>query len=481
MVDILFLSLCHSKPCRIISSQNIFVTNSTTNFFGVPRNLVKRSPGRVQFALLFRKKVNMQLSLEDCFKILPKGGVASAKGFETGGVVAGLKSSGQLDLALILSTVEASVAGVFTKSIIKAAPVLLCQRFLQDTRGRATCILINSGQANAATGEEGLRDAFAISDLVSAHLPDTRPNQVFVASTGVIGKRVDLSRIEKAVPSLIAKLGHSEEHNMEAARAIMTTDLVPKYISVQWESNGRVVTLGGMAKGSGMIHPNMGTMLSFLTTDIAINTSLLQEMLQKAVSKSFNAITVDGDTSTNDTVLIMANGLSRVSVVENSPEMETFEKALTWCCEYLAKAIARDGEGATCLVQVEVSGTVTDEHAQTIARKISSSTLWKAAVYGRDPNWGRILAAAGTAGVEFDARQVSLWLGEYRLMKDGLPLTFDKATVRNYMQAAAEAKYLSGEDQVNVYLKVGDGIGYGKAWGCDLSYDYVRINAEYTT
>ncbi|GJD09574.1 Arginine biosynthesis bifunctional protein ArgJ [Galdieria sulphuraria] len=336
--------------------------------------------------------MNVQLSTEEYFQVLPKGGVASAKGFKTGGVVAGLKSSGQLDLALVLSTVEASVAGVFTKSIVKAAPVLLCERFLKDTKGKATCILINSGQANAATGEEGLQDALDMSDIVSSCLPEIPPTQVLVASTGVIGKRVDLSRISKAVPSLVTKLGHSDEHNMEAARAIMTTDLVPKYISVQWESNGRVATLGGMAKGS------------------AIDSSLLHEILQRVVNKSFNAITVDGDTSTNDSVLIMANGSD---VVLRVP------------CQGHRKRR-------------------TDEDAQRIARKVSSSTLWKAAVYGRDPNWGRILAAAGSAGVDFDAKQVSLWLGEYRLVKNGLPLSFDKATVRSYMQAAAEAKYLSG-------------------------------------
>ncbi|EME32151.1 bifunctional glutamate N-acetyltransferase / amino-acid N-acetyltransferase [Galdieria sulphuraria] len=483
MVEILFFSLCHSKPCRNIPSQSTLVSNFLyrNSFFGAGRTLVRWSSTRTKLALVFYTKMNVQLSTEEYFQVLPKGGVASAKGFKTGGVVAGLKSSGQLDLALVLSTVEASVAGVFTKSIVKAAPVLLCERFLKDTKGKATCILINSGQANAATGEEGLQDALDMSDIVSSCLPEIPPTQVLVASTGVIGKRVDLARISKAVPSLVTKLGHSDEHNMEAARAIMTTDLVPKYISVQWESNGRVATLGGMAKGSGMIHPDMGTMLSFLTTDIAIDSSLLHEILQRVVNKSFNAITVDGDTSTNDSVLIMANGLSRVPVEENSPELKIFEKALMWCCEYLAKAIARDGEGATCLIQVEVSGTSTDEDAQRIARKVSSSTLWKAAVYGRDPNWGRILAAAGSAGVDFDAKQVSLWLGEYRLVKNGLPLSFDKATVRSYMQAAAEAKYLSGEDQVNVYLKVGDGFGYGKAWGCDLSYEYVRINAEYTT
>jgi len=427
MVALSFLYWHQSKPC-IQNPQNFvgYVTREKKCVFISTKQ--KRSLFQSQISQLFRTK--MQVSVESCFKVLPRGGVASPRGFRTAGVVAGLKSSELPDLALILSSVEASVAGVFTKSIVKAAPVLLCENFLQDTKGRATCILVNSGQANAATGEEGLRDAFDMSDIVASYLPETSPNQVLIASTGVIGKRIDVSLIDKALPDLIGKLGNSDEHNMDAARAIMTTDLVPKYISVEWECKGQVVTLGGMAKGSGMIHPNMGTMLSFLTTDISISPCLLRLLLQNAVDKSFNAITVDGDTSTNDTVLIMANGLSNVTVEPNSPEMELFEKALTWCCEHLAKSIARDGEGATCLMQVEVTGTSTDHDAQTIARKIASSTLWKAAVYGRDPNWGRILAAAGSAGVNFDPSQVSVWLGEYHLMKDGLPLSFDKAAVR---------------------------------------------------
>eukprot|EP00871_Galdieria_phlegrea_P005928 jgi/Galph1/822/GphlegSOOS_G5548.1 len=422
--------------------------------------------------------------LKQNIKILSQGGVTSALGFLAGGMTAGLKSSGQPDLAIILSEQHSSVAGVFTQSYVKAAPVILCQNFLAESNGTCKCIIINSGQANAATGEKGFEDAQKIVSFLASQLPSTLTNEVLMASTGVIGTRINVPLVQQSIPSLVERAGKTSSHGLEAAHAIMTTDLVPKHIAVQWNCFGRKVTLGGMAKGSGMIHPNMATMLGFITTDIEIQPSILQYFLKRAVSKTFNMISVDGDTSTNDTVLIMANGMSQVTLdssMIHSNEANLFEEALITCCEYLAKAIARDGEGATCLLQVEVNGTNDNESAQRIARAVASSTLWKAAVFGRDPNWGRIIAAAGAAGVPFEIKELSVRLGNFELMKNGLPLQFDKLVVSNYMKSAAQARYMSGDDQINVCVQVGKGQGVGVAWGCDLSYDYVKINAEYTT
>jgi glutamate N-acetyltransferase/amino-acid N-acetyltransferase len=285
--------------------------------------------------------------------------------------------------------------------------------------------------------------------------------------------------LKAGIPQIVAAL--SETGGDSAARSIMTTDLVPKTIALETVIDGRPVRIGGMAKGSGMIHPNMATMLAFVTCDAAVSTPLWQQMLSRAANKSFNQITVDGDTSTNDSLIALANGQSRTTaIMEMGKEAHELEAMLTTVCQYLAKAIARDGEGATCLVEVQVSGAADDESARKIARTIAGSSLVKSAIFGRDPNWGRIAAAAGRAGVSFHQEHLRIKLGDFLMMENGQPLSFDRSAASNYLRQAAAGAYLK-EDTVLLSVCIGNGSGSGIAWGCDLSYDYVKINAEYTT
>lgn len=282
------------------------------------------------------------------------------------------------------------------------------------------------------------------------------------------------------IPTLVANL--SEEGNEAASNAIITTDLVTKYMALETMIEGRPVRVGGIAKGSGMIHPNMATMLSFVTCDAAVSTVLWQQMLTQAANESFNQITVDGDTSTNDSLIALANGQSRTPAITEmgSKNAQTLQGMLTAVCQHLAKAIARDGEGSTCLVEVQVSGAPDDEGARRIAKTIVGSSLVKSAIFGRDPNWGRIAAAAGRAGVTFRQEDLRITLGEFIMMENGQPLDYDRNAASNYMKQAAQGAYLK-EDTVLISVCVGNGSGNGMAWGCDLSYDYVKINAEYTT
>ena len=289
-----------------------------------------------------------------------------------------------------------------------------------------------------------------------------------------------MEALRSGIPQLVA--GLSENGNEAAAKAIITTDLVSKEIALETTIDNRPVRVGGIAKGSGMIHPNMATMLSFVTCDAAVSTGLWQEMLSQAANESFNQITVDGDTSTNDSLIALANGQSRTPAITdiNSKNAQILQKMLTAVCQYLAKAIARDGEGATCLVEVQVSGAPDDQSARRIAKTIVGSSLVKSAIFGRDPNWGRIAAAAGRAGVKFHQEDLRISLGEYVMMENGQPLQYDRTAASNYMKEAAQGAYLQ-EDTVLISVCVGNGSGNGIAWGCDLSYDYVKINAEYTT
>lgn len=405
------------------------------------------------------------------------GGVTAPKGYKAAGMKAGLKPSGTPDLALVLSEVDAIAAGVFTTSVVRAAPVDYCRQRLQ-TKASARAILCNAGQANAGTGEQGWIDTIESAQLLAQTL-NISSDLVLIASTGVIGQRIKMEQLRAAIPSLVAQA--SEDGGDAAAKAICTTDLVPKSIALETTFGDRVVRMGGMCKGSGMIHPNMATMLAFVTCDAAVSPHLWQQMLSRAADRSFNQITVDGDTSTNDSLFALANGASRTpAITEMSPEAEKLEAMLTEVCQYLAKAIARDGEGATCLVEVEVSGTKDEISAQQIAKTIVGSSLVKSAIFGRDPNWGRIAAAAGRAGVPFEQENLRIQLGNFLMMENGQPLPFDRAAASDYMKKAAAGAYLK-EDTVLIAVSVGNGPGSGKAWGCDLSYDYVKINAEYTT
>ena len=405
------------------------------------------------------------------------GSVTAPRGYRAAGITAGFKPSGLPDLALIVSDVDAIAAGVFTTSVVRAAPIDYCrQRLLAKHSARA--ILCNAGQANAATGDQGWADAVE-SALLLAEALNIPAESILLASTGVIGQRIKMDALRAGIPKLVAAA--SETGGDAAAGAIITTDLVPKSIALETMIDGRPVRMGGIAKGSGMIHPNMATMLAFVTCDAAVSTSLWQEMLSRAADKSFNQITVDGDTSTNDTLIALANGQSRTpAITEMGADAEKLEAMLTEVCQYLARAIARDGEGATCLIEVQVSGAHTDEDARKVARTIAGSSLAKSAVFGRDPNWGRIAAAAGRAGVHFDQQDLRIQLGDFLLMENGQPLPFDRAAASNYLKTAAAGAYLK-EDTVLIAVSIGNGSGSGKAWGCDLSYDYVKINAEYTT
>lgn len=437
---------------------------------------------------------------------IASGGVTAPKGYKAAGIAAGLKPSGAPDLALILSETDAIAAGVFTTTRVRAACVDYCRQRLQS-KASARAILCNAGQANAATGEQGWQDALESANILGAELK-IPADSILLASTGVIGQRIRMDALRSGIPKLVEAV--SAEGGEVAAKAIMTTDLVSKSIALETTIGDRPVRVGGIAKGSGMIHPNMATMLAFITCDAAVSTSLWQQMLGRATDKSFNQITVDGDTSTNDTLIALANGQSRTAAItEMGASAEKLEAMLTEVCQYLAKAIARDGEGATCLVEVQVSGAPDERAARRVARTIAGSSLVKAAIFGRDPNWGRIAAAAGRAGVSFQQKDLQIKLGEILLMDCGQPLEFDRQSASNYLRQAANgtikqfdstqmgnelldpggqpvAISRGADDQrldnpVVIKVLLGSGSGTGVAWGCDLSYDYVKINAEYTT
>ena len=391
------------------------------------------------------------------------GGVTAPQGFRAAGLAVGLKPSGKPDLALLLAPEGAVCGGAFTTSVVRAACVDLCSERLESSGGRVRAALINSGQANACTGDRGLID----SQRATAALADRLGldvEEVLICSTGVIGVPIPMPTLLAGLdPLTIALADHGGE---AAAQAILTTDLVEKQVALEADLNGRRVCIGGMAKGSGMIHPDMATMLGFFSCDAGVDPPLWQAMVHRAVKRSFNAITVDGDTSTNDTVLAFAAG-----AVLADDQYDVLEEGLTAAMQHLAKAIARDGEGATCLIEVQVEGAVDDASALSVARTVCSSSLVKTAVHGRDPNWGRIVAAAGRSGVLFDPEAVALWIGGHQLMQAGQPVAFDRDA------ASASLR----EDKVLIHLRLGSGPGSGVGWGCDLSDQYVRINADYTT
>ena len=394
---------------------------------------------------------------------IPRGTITSPNGFLAGATCAGLKTKGGLDLGILYSEAPCVAAGLFTTNRIKAAPVIWCQEHIANSRGQA--IVVNSGCANACTGELGLADAAAMANLAAKRLR-IAPGDVLVASTGVIGERLPLELIADS----IEKVSLSPEGGHELAQAIITTDTCTKETAVAVE--GSKFTIGGIAKGSGMIHPNLGTLLCFLATDAAIDARFLEKRLREAVDISFNMVTIDGDTSPNDTVLILANGMAGNEIInEGTREAEAFRQALTEVCTYLARRIAGDGEGATKLIEVIVEGALTVADARVAARTIAGSPLLKAAVHGCDPNWGRIIAALGRSGAEIDASRIDLFLNSICLMEGGSPSSFDRDSVK--------AAMAQDEVPIRVCLNVGDGIA--TAWGCDLTAEYVAINSEYTT
>ena len=393
------------------------------------------------------------------------GGVAAPCGFEAAGVRCGIKSRG-LDLALIHTVAPAAVAGVFTTNRFQAAPVLVTK----DRVGREPihAVIANSGCANACTGSRGYRDAVRTTDLTADALGAPR-RSVLVCSTGVIGQPLPMDKLSAGIKKAVAALG--PDGGSGAAEAIMTTDTRPKSTAVELDLNGRPVRVGGMAKGSGMIAPNLATMLAFLTTDAHVAPGLLQSCLLAAVDRSFHRVTVDGDTSTNDTVLLLANGQAEAGKVTSRHGFGEFQAALDQVCTYLAKELARDGEGAARLVVTRVAGAASEKDARQIARAIAESPLVKTALAGGDPNWGRILAAAGRAGVPFRPELVDLRLGEVRVVRRGSVCAHD-----------AEAAHAAvSRPEVSISLDLNAGKSEALMWTCDLTAAYVRINSRYHT
>jgi glutamate N-acetyltransferase/amino-acid N-acetyltransferase len=400
------------------------------------------------------------------------GGVATAKGFRAAGVSAGIKATKKLDLALVVSDAPATAAAMFTQNLVQAAPVLVCKEHLQKSGGLVRAIVVNSGCANACTGDLGMADARAMAEE-TAKLVGCPVEQVLVASTGVIGVNLPMDRLRSGIPQAFGAL--SAAQGPQAAQAIMTTDPFPKESCTTIMIGGKTVTIGGMAKGSGMIGPDMSpaaphaTMLAFVTTDAAVPQPLLSRALAEVVDETFNAITVDGDTSTNDAVILLANGAGGATI--GDAEYASFAKALRAVCLELALGIVRGGEGATKLVTVNVTGAESREDARRTAKAIANSLLVKTALHGGDPNWGRLIAVAGRAGVAFNPSRAKVTIGPVVLFEQGRP--YDE-------RASDAAEYLTRKE-VAVSVDLGAGSAASTVYTCDLSAEYVRINAEYRT
>ncbi len=399
------------------------------------------------------------------------GGITAALGFSANGIASGIKKR-KKDLAVVYSQQSCSFAGSFTTNLVKAAPVLWDQKLVASSPA-VQAIVVNSGNANACTAEQGNKDAQSMADSVAKAL-GLQDTQVLVCSTGVIGVPLPMETVSKGIATCAKGLGDTRESGALAAEAIMTTDTFPKEVAVSVEIEGKQVTIGGMAKGSGMIHPNMATMLSFITTDAVIEKAELQKLLGSSIIDSYNMISVDGDTSTNDTVLVLANGMSGTKTLSPShPEWEKFVQSFLYVHTELAKAIVRDGEGAGKFLEVTVKGAKDKQTAQKLARSVISSNLVKTAFFGSDANWGRILCAMGYSGASFDTGAVDLFFssakGTIQVVSKGVPVAFDESI----------AKGILLEKEVSTLAVLQDGDGEGTAWGCDLSYEYVRINGDY--
>ena len=402
------------------------------------------------------------------------GGVCAAKGFRAAGLHVGVKTHNvnKKDVALIVSDVDCSAAAVFTTNVVKAAPIHVTKAHLAD--GKARAVVCNSGNANACApqGEENAEKMCA----AAAKAIGCKQEDVLVASTGVIGQTLKVNVIEEGMPKLYSLLEASEAASDAAAHAIMTTDLVKKEVAVETTVGGKTVRMGGIAKGSGMIHPNMGTMLCFITTDCAISPEMIHQALLETVKVSFNRISVDGDTSTNDTCIVLANGLAgNPEITGKNADYAAFVEALKVLCTRLARMMAKDGEGAKHLITCTVEGAASDESAETIAKSVISSTLTKAAVFGCDANWGRVLCAMGYSGETFDPDKVDVHFassaGDIAVCEQGRGLPFDEDL----------AKKILTEDEVEINVRMGEGGGKCTCWGCDITYDYIKINGDYRT
>ena len=401
-----------------------------------------------------------------------QGGITAAKGFQAAGVEAAIKYRNRKDMALIYSQVPCTAAGTFTTNVVKAAPVKWDQEIVKNSP-KVHAVVVNSGIANACTGAEGYgyceQTAQAVERLLRVPV-----SSVLVASTGVIGMQLPMDRIRDGVALLANAKADTEEAGLEAAKAIMTTDTKPKYAAAQVEIGGKTVTVGGMCKGSGMIHPNMCTMLGFVTTDAVITKEMLQKALSEDIRDTYNMVSVDGDTSTNDTVLLLANGMAGNPVIDRENEdYAAFREALNYVNTELAKKIAGDGEGATCLFEVKVVGAESKEQAVTLSKSVITSSLTKAAIYGHDANWGRILCAMGYSGAQFDPDRVDLYFesaaGKLKIIENGVSTGYSEELA---------TKILS-EEHVTAIADLKLGEASATAWGCDLTHEYVNINADY--
>lgn len=394
-----------------------------------------------------------------------KGGVTSPKSFFSGGTHCGLRRK-KLDFGWLYSSIPAKAAAVYTQNAFQAAPLKVTQESIAKEQ-KLQLVVVNSANANACTGKEGLENARLTRKYASeeAGLPE---HLVAVQSTGLIGVQLPMDKVETGIRSI--NLESQDAASFE--QAILTTDTCTKHASVECEIEGKQVTIGGAAKGSGMIDPNMATMLAYITTDADVSQDALKSLLKKTTDKTYNQITVDGDSSTNDTVVVLANGAAETSELDEfHPEWGAFEEAFTKLSEELAKKIARDGEGATKLIEVQVEGAAKAADAGKIAKSIISSNLVKTAIHGADPNWGRIVCAAGYSGASMESEAVDVYLGPIQVVSEGLPLDFDEAEASAYLT----------QSDIYIKVKLEDGTGAAQAWGCDLSYEYVRINASYRT
>jgi glutamate N-acetyltransferase/amino-acid N-acetyltransferase len=401
-----------------------------------------------------------------------KGGVTAAQGFEAAGVEASIKYQNRKDMAMVYSTVPCTAAGVFTSNVVKAAPVLWDKEVISHSP-YAQAVIVNSGIANACTGKEGY-DCCRRTAGKAAQVLGISADAVLVASTGVIGWQLPVEKIEAGIEALAAAKNASTEAGTLAAEAIMTTDTISKQAAVQIELGGKIVTVGGMCKGSGMIHPNMCTMLAFVTTDADISKELLQEALREDVTDTFNMISVDGDTSTNDTLVVLANGLAgNPKITAKNEDYEKFKEALNYIDTTLAKMMAGDGEGATALFETKVMHADTKENARKLSKSVVCSSLTKAMIYGHDANVGRIMCALGYSGVDFDPEKVELFCEDdkkrIQICKDGMLTDYDEEEATRILS--------SSEVRVIVDMKMGE--EEATAWGCDLTYDYIKINADY--
>lgn len=399
------------------------------------------------------------------------GGVTAAMGYMATGGAVGIKKN-KKDMALLVSQVPATAAAAFTTNVVKAASVLRNMEVMEGNH-KIKGIVVNSGNANACTGEEGLAANCEMAETFAKCL-GVEEHSILTASTGVIGVKFPIETVTQGIEALTPKLGSTLADGLLAAEGILTTDTFSKEVAVTLELDGKTVTIGGMAKGSGMIHPNMATMLAFLTTDAAIDGKLLNKAMKESVQTTYNMVSVDGDTSTNDTVVILANGMAgNTLIAEENEDFAAFKEALHYVNKRLAKNLVRDGEGATKFIEIKVSGAKTEEDAKAMAKSVVTSNLVKTAMFGADANWGRVLCAMGYSGVNFNPQKVDITFvsekGKIQLMEQGTPIVFDEE----------KASEILGEKEITVNIKISEGNSEAVAWGCDLSYEYVKINGEY--